>query len=54
METKISVMITDPSDQFRDTLRTQLDAESDLEIVAEAKDGTRRCLSWPSGGRTSC
>ena len=34
METKISVMITDPSDQFRDTLRTQLDAESDLEIVA--------------------
>ena len=39
METKISVMITDPSDQFRDTLRTQLDAESDLEIVAEAKDG---------------
>lgn len=39
METKVSVLIADPSDQFRETLRMQLSAEENIEVAAVAKDG---------------
>lgn len=39
METKIKVLIADPNEDFRLLLKSTLEAEGDMEVVAAAADG---------------
>jgi len=50
----IRLLIADDQELLRDGYRMILDAQPDLEVVAEAGDGAAAVQAAPGSGPTSC
>lgn len=53
METKISVLLADPGEQYRAAYSKAIGQETDMELVAQTDNGCARKNSSPNSSQTS-